>query len=62
MKQVAVAQVGAGFISSHHNMAFKSVSGINVRLKTVADILPERAKAVADKFGYENTAPIIMRY
>ena len=53
MKQVAVAQVGAGFISNHHNMAFKSVSGINVRLKTVADILPERAKAVADKFGYE---------
>lgn len=53
MKQVVVAQIGAGFITNHHNMAFKSVSGINVRLKTIADILPERAKAVAEKFGYE---------
>lgn len=53
LKQVTVAQIGAGFITTHHNMAFKTVSGVNVRLKTVSDIVLERAKKVADKFGYE---------
>ena len=32
MKQVAVAQVGAGFITSHRNMAFKLVTVLEARI------------------------------
>lgn len=55
MKQVTVGQIGAGFITNHHNMAYKAVSGINVRLKTNADILIDRARNVAEKYGYEKS-------
>ncbi len=53
MEQVTVAQLGAGFVTTHHNLAYRSVTGVKVRLKTVVDILPDRAKNVAEKFGYE---------
>jgi len=53
MKQVTAAIVGAGFAGNFHCSAFKKVSTVDVRLKTVVDTDLERALALKDRWGFE---------
>lgn len=53
MKQITVGLVGSGYAAYLHGNGYKRVSGITVRLKSIVDIDLEKAKQVAEKFGFE---------
>ena len=53
MKEVVVGVVGGGFASHFHSRCFARVSGFSVRLKAIADVEIEKAKAVAEAYRYE---------
>ena len=44
MNTVTVGLVGGGYAAQLHCEAYKKVSGVNVRLKTIADIDLSKAK------------------
>jgi len=54
MKTVTVGMIGSGFVSNHHCRSYHQVAGVQVRLKTVSDILTERAKTISEKYGFES--------
>lgn len=54
MKPITVGLVGSGYAAYLHGNGYKKVSGVPVRLKTVVDIDIEKAKKVAETFGFEN--------
>ncbi|NLA90304.1 MAG: Gfo/Idh/MocA family oxidoreductase [Synergistaceae bacterium] len=51
MKKVVLGIVGAGFASHFHCRSFSKVAGIDVRVKSAADIDLEKAAALARNFG-----------
>lgn len=51
MKKVVVGIVGAGFASHFHCRSFAKVAGIDVRVKSAADVDLEKAAALARDFG-----------
>ena len=53
MKTVTVGIIGAGFASKFHCRSFSRVAGIDVRLKSVADVDAGKASALAGEFGLE---------
>ncbi|HPK06774.1 MAG TPA: Gfo/Idh/MocA family oxidoreductase, partial [Aminivibrio sp.] len=53
MKTVTVGIIGAGFASKFHCRSFSRVAGINVRVKSIADVDAGKASAVATEFGLE---------
>ena len=53
MKTVTVGIIGAGFASKFHCRSFFRVAGIDVRVKSVADVDEKKASAVAKEFGLE---------
>ena len=54
MNTVTVGLVGGGYAAQLHCEAYKKVSGVNVRLKTIADIDLSKAKKIAEKYNFEN--------
>lgn len=53
-KTVTLGMVGAGFAGNFHCNAYAKVGAVSVRIKTVVDIVLERAKNLAEKWGIEN--------
>ena len=53
MRKITIGVVGSGFACHFHSRALGRVSGVSVRLKSVADIEIEKAKAVAEAYHYE---------
>ena len=56
MKQIVVGMVGGGYAAILHGNGYKRVNGINVRLKTIVDIDIERAKKIAELYGFEKAS------
>lgn len=52
-KSVCVGTIGAGYAAYLHGNGYEKVSGVPVRLKTVADVDTAKADAVKDRYGYE---------
>ena len=52
-KTVVVGTLGAGYAARLHGGGYQKVSGVRVRLKTICDVKPELAEAVAREYGYE---------
>ena len=59
MKTVTVGIIGAGFASKFHCRSFSRVAGIDVRLKSVADVDEKKASAVASKAQAEKKASAV---
>lgn len=53
MKEVCVGLVGGGYAAYLHGNGYEKVSGVPLRLKTVVDVDLEKAKAVKDRYGFE---------
>lgn len=53
MKKVTVGLVGSGFAAQLHGNAYKKVSDVNLKLKSVVDLEIEKAKNVAKKYRFE---------
>lgn len=54
MNAVTVGLVGGGYAAQLHCEAYKKVSGVNVRLKTIVDIDLDKAEKIAEKYKFEN--------
>lgn len=54
MNTVTVGLVGGGYAAHLHCGAYKKVSGVNVRLKTIVDIDINKAKEISKKYNFEN--------
>lgn len=52
MKQVNIGMIGTGFISNHHCKSYHQVAGIQVCLKTAADVVVDKARDIAEKYGF----------
>lgn len=53
MKTVTVGLVGAGYAAHLHGRGYSKVHGVQVRLKTIVDLDEQRAKEIADAYGFE---------
>jgi predicted dehydrogenase len=53
MKSISIGMIGGGFAAHLHGDAFKQVSGLHLKLRSVADVNLDCAKFVAEKYGYE---------
>ena len=53
MKKVSVGIIGSGFASHFHSKAFARVSGVDVRMKAIADVDIEKARTVAGLYHFE---------
>lgn len=53
MKEVCVGLVGSGYAAFLHGNAYKKVSGISLRLKTVVDIDLAKAEYIRKQYGFE---------
>jgi predicted dehydrogenase len=51
---VVVGMVGGGYAAELHGNGYRCVSGINVRLKTIVDVDLEKARKIANIYGFEN--------
>ena len=56
MKTIVVGVLGAGRACQLHVNAYKKVSGIDVRLKTIFDADNKKAKEAKEKYGFESLA------
>lgn len=54
MKQVCIGTVGSGYGAYLHGNAYEKVGKVPFRLKTVCDVVEEKAKEVKEYFGYED--------
>ncbi|HOA19800.1 MAG TPA: Gfo/Idh/MocA family oxidoreductase [Sedimentibacter sp.] len=54
MDTVRAGLAGAGYAAHLHCEAYKRVSGVNVRLKTIVDIDIEKAEEIRKKYNFEN--------
>lgn len=54
-KTVCIGMLGAGFASCLHGDAYKKVSGIDVRLKTICDLNKDRADSIKKRYNYETS-------
>ncbi len=50
---VVVGMAGAGYAATLHGNGYRRVSGIEVRLKTVVDLDIQKARRVAETYGFE---------
>ena len=53
MKPVTIGTVGSGYAAALHGNGYQKISRIPVRLKTVCDIVEEKAKEVQEAYHYE---------
>lgn len=53
IKPVTVGIVGSGYASYLHLNGYKRVSGVDVKIKSIADIVEEKAKRMAESYGIE---------
>lgn len=53
MKTVSIGMIGGGFAARLHGNSFRQVGGLELRLRSIADISLEAAKTVAEVYGYE---------
>lgn len=54
MKKIGIGIIGCGVIAPTHAESYALDK--NVRLVTACDVIPERAKALAERFGFKGTA------
>jgi len=54
-KTVTIGTVGAGYAANLHGNGYEKVIGIDVRLKTVSDLVPELSEKLKERYGYEQT-------
>lgn len=54
MKCVTIGLIGCGFISHHHGRCYHQVVGVQTRLKKTSDVVIEKAKTIAEKYGFES--------
>ncbi|PIE54506.1 MAG: oxidoreductase [Dethiosulfovibrio peptidovorans] len=54
MKQISIGIIGSGFASHLHCKYMSQVAGVSLRMKSIADIDLEKAKNVADLYGFDS--------
>ena len=59
--RVRVGMVGAGFVARVHAEAYRHVRGIDVELRWVTSLRPERARAFAEEFGVGGVTEDVQR-
>lgn len=53
MKPVCIGTVGSGYAAYLHGNGYKKICGIPVRLKTICDVVEQKAEEVRVRYGYE---------
>ena len=53
MKEVTVGIIGAGFAAGFHSRAYGKISGVPIRKKAIADVDIEKARSLANSYGFE---------
>lgn len=54
MEKVTIGVIGSGYAAYLHWRGYKNVSGVKIRLKSIADINIEKALEAKEKYGFEN--------
>lgn len=56
MKTITIGMVGAGFAAHLHGKGYAKLHGVKARLKTVVDLDEQKARKVADTYGFERVS------
>ncbi|OPL09349.1 MAG: oxidoreductase [delta proteobacterium ML8_F1] len=54
MKRITVGLIGSGYAAELHCRGYRSISGVEVLLKSIVDLDIEKAKRGMKKFGFQN--------